>query len=185
MKSYKILITCYSTLLTIALCSCGTIGKVTTLNPKTGRFPANDNEVTILKKVSVNADTLKSLIIVPNTQYCLEMVKNMKYFNEVMTLAQLQDTIIAKGLTDKIPSVSDKIGIKRAYQYFKPFVIMSFNQDKKELNWYTRLELYDPNKNELIFQNEIWVDMMWSGTTDKATLYPLFNSFLDYLLEQK
>lgn len=176
---------CFIAMFAIILSSCATIGKVPVLDPETGRFPANKKLVYILKMTEVNADTLKSLIIVPNSEYCINMVKNMNYFNEVMTYTQLQDSIIAKGLTDKVPSVSDKIGLKRAYQYYKPFVILSFNNVHKELDYFGQLEIYDPHKAEVIYQCETYIDMWFSGWTDKGTSYPLINAFLDYLLMQK
>jgi hypothetical protein len=165
--------------------SCGTFEKVTTLNSTTGRFPAKTKTVTILKKTIVNADTLKTLIIVPDTPYWIEMSKNMKYFNEVMTFSELQKDIIAKGLTDKIPTVSDRIGLNNAYKYYRPFVIINITKVQKPgKGWYAGLTLYDPGKADYIFQNEIWLNLMWDGWTDQGTMYPLFNSMLDYLNQQ-
>jgi len=173
-------------LIATTITSCGTFEKATTLNSDTGRFPAKNKTVTILKKVSVNADTLKTLIIVPNTPYWREMTKNMKYFKEVMTFAELQKDIIAKGLTDKIPTISDRIGLNNAYKYYRPFVILNMTKEQKPgKGWYAGLTLYDPGKADYIFQNEIWLNLMWDGWTDQGTMYPLFNSLLNYLHEQE
>lgn len=166
--------------------SCGTFEKVTTLNVNTGRFPAKNKTVTTLKRISVNADTLKTLIIVPNSPYWIEMTRNMKYFKEVMTFEELQKDIIAKGLTENIPSISDGIGLYKAYKYYRPFVVLNMTKEQKPGNGlYAGVTLYDPGKADYIFQNEIWVNLMWDGWSDQGTMYPLFNSMLDYLNEQK
>lgn len=173
---------------TFTLYSCGTFEKATTLNPTTGHFPARQRAVNVIKKDPVHADTLKTLLIVPNSKsdYWLQMGKNLNYFNEVMTWSDFEKDIIAKGLTEKIPSVSDRIGLNRAYKYYKPFVILNLTKVQKPgSGWYAGLTLYDPSKAEFIFKNEIYLNLMWDGWTDQGTMFPLFNSLLDFLKEQK
>ena len=55
----------------------------------------------------------------------------------------------------------------------------------KNGGWFAGLTLYDPKNAEMIFENEIKLNLMWDGWTDQGTMYPLFNSLLDYLREQK
>ena len=43
----------------------------------------------------------------------------------------------------------------------------------------------DPSKADFIYQNEIYVNLMWDGWTDQGTMYPLYNSLIDYLNKQK
>lgn len=169
----------------ICLTACGTFEKVTTLDPETGHFPARNKTVTVMKNIKVNVDTLKTLIIVPNTPYWIEMTKNMKFFNQVMTFSEFESDIIKKGLADKIPTVSDRIGLNRAYKYYRPFVILNLTKVQKDNGWFAGLKLYDPGKVDVIFQNEIWLNLMADGWSDQGTMYPLFNSLLDYLKEQK
>ena len=170
----------------IAITSCGTLEKVTTLDPQTGRFPAKNRTVKVIKSIDVNADTLKTLIIVPNTEYCIGMVKNMNYFNDVMTFVELQQDIIAKGLADEVSSVSDRVGLNNAYRHYRPFVVLKLTTEKKAGNvWYIGLRLYDPRRADYIFENEIMLDQYMGGLTDQKIFYPLFNSLLDYLYEQE
>jgi len=169
----------------VTLTSCGTVGKVTSLNPNTGRFPAKKKTVTIISKTSVNADTLKILVIVPDTPYWIGMVQNMKFFNEVMTMDELEKDIIRKGLTEQIPTISDYNGLKKAYKYYKPFVIlMPTKEEKSNGRCYAGFVLFDPSRVANVFQNEIRLNRFW-GVNDQGTMYPLFNSLLDYLTEQK
>ncbi|WP_291135514.1 hypothetical protein [Flavobacterium sp. UBA7663] len=174
-------------LLIITLTSCGTFNKTSKIDEKTGLFPAKKNKiVTILKDEVVKRDTLKKLIIVPNDEYSIEMTKNLNYFDKILTFEEFQKDIISKKLDDKIPSVSDRIGLKNAYKHYGPFVILHFSKERKSNNeLFAGLSLYDPNKADFIYQSEILVNLMWDGWTDQGTMYPLFNSLIDYLNKQK
>ena len=170
------------------LTSCGTFEKVTTLNLNTNYFPAKVKKqelVKVLKKVSINADTLKTLLVVPTSDYWLQMGQNLNFFNEVLTDDQFESAIVKAGLSEKVFTVYDKMGLHRAYNIYKPFVILSQTKENKKGRWYAGLTLYDPKSAETIFENEIYVDLIWEGWTDQVTTYPLLNSLLDYLREQK
>ena len=49
----------------------------------------------------------------------------------------------------------------------------------KEINKINLIE------SDFIYQNEIYVNLMWDGWTDQGTMYPLYNSLIDYLNKQK
>ena len=103
-----------------------------------------------------------------------------------MTIVDLQRDIIAKGLSDKVPSISDRIGLHNAYINYKPFVILSVSsEDLVSQGFRTRLSLYDPMRSDIIFKNEVRLNLMWEGYTNQKVLYPLLNSLVDYLSEQK
>lgn len=146
-------------------------------------FPTQGRkQVSILKKVNVNADTLKMLLVVPNSNIWVIWGKKMNYFNEVITIADFQKNIIARGLTNKIPSISDRVGLYNAYIHYRPFVILSETvKGSGTKGFHVRLNLYDPMRSDLIFQNEVRLNLMWEGYTDMRVLYPLFNSLVDYL----
>ena len=113
------------------------------------------------------------------------MGKNLDYFNEVLTYDQFQNEIVKNDLSEKILSLSDKVGLNRAYKYYKPFVILDLTKIQKPNDgWYAGLKLYDPSKADIIFQNEIKLNLMWDGWTDQGTMFPLYNSLLDYLRKQ-
>ena len=110
----------------------------------------------------------------------------MNFFKEVMTMADLQKDIIAKGLSDKIPSISDRIGLHNAYIHYKPFVILNISsEDLMTQGFHTRLSLFDPMRSDIIFKDDVRLNLMWEGYSDKKVLYPLLNSLVDFLNEQK
>lgn len=172
----------------ILIYGCGSLEKAVTLNPSTNYFPAKKNKQTIvLKNVEVDKEALKSfLLVVPTSDYWLEMGTNLNHFDTVMTFEQFQTTIVQEGLTDKILSVSDMVGLNRAYKHYRPFLLLNLATEQKDTGgWYTGLTLYDPERAEVVFQNEIKLNLMWDGWTDQGTMFPLFNSLLDYLRNEK
>ncbi len=171
----------------ICFCSIETIAQTTDSNLNSKLFPTKGHkEVAILKSTNVSADTLKTLLIVPNTTSWIEIGKKINYFKEVMTVAELQRDIIAKGLSDKIPSISDRLGLYNACIHYKHFVLLNMSvEDLKTQGVRTRLSLFDPMRSDIIFKNEVRLNMMWEGYSDKKILYPLLNSLVDYLSEQK
>jgi len=156
------------------------------LNPTTGYFGAYDYEkVTVISDISVNAATLKSLLVVPNDAYYAQMGKNLNYFADVMTYNQLQDTILELGDTLNLRlQKPDKLKLNRAARLYKPFVLLketSLYRDEHYV-WVTGLSVYDPLRGEIIFENKIQ-DSDRPG--NKGFYFPLFNSFLEYLRKQK
>ncbi|MCX6256400.1 MAG: hypothetical protein NTW49_00630 [Bacteroidia bacterium] len=181
-KRYNILIVFYAILFN----SCGTYMRSTTLDPITNYFPADRNETaTVITNIPVNADTLKNLLVVSKEYFWLEMGKNMNFFKEVITLSELENQIIKNNLQDKVITISDKLGLKRAYEYYKPFVYLTFTNLERRDGFFAGIILYNPNKAEIIFKNEILINKNSNTWSDQSTLYPLFNSLLDYLREQK
>lgn len=177
-------------LLGILICllsSCGSFDKATSLSPETNYFPAKPKkQATVLKAETNSADSLNVLLVVPNSDYMLQMGKNLNYFAEVMTYEQFQTAIVKEGLASQIPSLSDRVGLSRAYALYRPFVILNTTKVRKPGDgWFAGLVLYHPKEAETIFQNEIWLNLMWDGWTDQGTMYPLFNSLLDYLRAQE
>ena len=187
MKSNLTKYTIFTILITLFF-GCGSFEKAVTLNPSTNYFPAKKNkQVIVLKEADVDREALKSfLLVVPTSDYWLQMGTNMNYFDTVMTFEQFQITIVQDGLTDNIPSVSDMVGLNRAYKYYRPFLLLNLNTEQKDTGgWFTGLTLYHPEKAEVVFQNEIKLNLMWDGWTDQGTMFPLFNSLMDYLRKEE
>lgn len=156
-------------------------------NSKTNYFDTNKNvKIMVISDISVNSDTLKSLLVVPNGDYYLEMGKNLEYFNEVMTYNQLYDKILKLGDTlDLRLARPDKLKLNNAAQLYKPFVIMkepNFYLDENSA-WVTGFIVYDPLRGETIFQNKIFTKNSIQ-LYNNSVLLPLYNNFLDYLRRQ-
>ena len=173
-------------LISVITSGCGSFNKATTVSSTTNYFPAKKNKnAKTLIDIPVNADTLRTLLVVPESEYSLTMGKNLDYFNEVIYYSELQKRIIQNDLQDKVPSLSDLVGLNNAAIHYKPFVILETTKKKKDNGWYAGLRLYDPKRAETIFENEIYLNLMWDGWTDQGTMFPLYNSLLDYLRKQQ
>lgn len=171
-------------LFSLIFISCSSL-KPKKIDSKSNYFPSKNNKnVVVIVNKKVDPQRLKTLLIVPNSDYYLELGKNLNFFNQVMTFSQLEDEIIKAGLAEDVGTISNKLGLSIASKKLKPFVILHTTQKHKpKLGLYRSIILYDPQKGENIFENEIKINLMW-GRSDKRTIYPLYNSLLDYLRNQ-
>lgn len=174
-------------LLVLLLCSCGTFSKVSKLDTQTNYFPARQNHIPkVLINKTVNYDSLKNILVVLlDDDYWFKMGKNLEYFDSVMSVEHFKVSLKQAGLSDKVPIQFDPANFHTLYDLYQPFVMLDLTKVRKGDDWYAGLVLYDPGRSEIIFQNEIWLNLRWDGWTDQGTMYPLFNSLLDYLRKQK
>lgn len=165
-------------LLTLTACS---VGKVVAVDPKTGLFPAQAQAKVITSK-SVDLDSRKNLILVPNDDFIKGSITNMHYFKEVMDYKDLETRVIQANLTDKIPSVQDKIGINNAAKNYKDFIWFRYEKITSDpSNPKMRFMLTDPVTIEDIFVTETDLDYAWKGVNDQYNWYPMFNSIIEYI----
>ena len=158
------------------------------LNTTTNYFETHKHgRIEVISAIKVNADTLKSLLVVPNDDYYYLMGKYLGYFDDVMTYNQLYDKILTLGDTlDLRMARPDKLKLHRAAKLYKPFVIMNepnLHQDKNNA-WVAGFTVYDPLRGETIFQNKIYTKNAIQ-INNKKILLPLYNNFLVYLRKQK
>lgn len=155
------------------------------LDSKTNYFePKPYKEIEIISDVSVNADTLKSLLVVPNGDYYFEMGKNLNYFKEVMTYSQFSRKITDLGDTlDLTFDSPDKLKLHKAAELYKPYIIMKKPKVYQDENyvWVTGLTIYDPLRGQTIFKTKEYVK--YNLTHD--VMLALYNNFLDYLRKQQ
>src|SRR5690554_6561131 len=101
----------------VMLSACTTI-KVAKFDPETNRFPTK-NKATIVKSDDVDLDSMNDLLLMPENDFVQGQLKNINYFKETMTYEDLEIRIVQNDLSDKVPSVTDRIGINKAYKAFK------------------------------------------------------------------
>ena len=173
---YKYIMT---VLLVFSLSAC-TVLKVVQVDPMTGYFPSN-KKATVLISKPLDLDISNALILVPNDDFTKGLVVNIGYFREVMTFDDLQKRVIAANLTDKIPSINDRIGVNNAAKYYKDFLWLRYNKRGEGINSYIQLILTDPITMEDYFSTETYLDFIWTGVNDQNNFYPMFNAFIDYI----
>lgn len=163
----------------LLLISCKSVPLEPKLDPNTNYLYADHRDVEVIKEISVHADSLKHLLIVPNKND-LEVGKTLNFFNEVMTTDQFEDAIIKSGFADNVESFRNRKGQHKAAIFYRPFVLLEhFYEDSK----YEGLRLYDPVGERIIFENKM-TTQIFGGYPDIRRLFPLYNSLLDYLRKQ-
>jgi hypothetical protein len=165
----------------IFLFACSSM-KVAELDPKTGRFPTSV-KATVVKSEKVDLDSMKALLLLPDQDFVKGQISNIKYFDQTITIDDLETLIIKNNLTDKVPSVKDKIGINKAYKAYKPFLWLRFDTRVEGAKTYGQLFLTNPETLEDIFIVEKYFDYAWAGVNDQNTWYPMFNAIVDYIDE--
>lgn len=174
---YKILM---AATVVLMLSACSSL-QVVEVNPTTGYFPG-DKRATVVKSVDVDLDQMKDLVLVPNGDFTINMVKNIGYFNNVINFDDLETIIIKENLTDQVPSINDKIGINKAAKAYKKFLWLRWDSRSAGNNKsYQQLFLIDPVTLEELFVCETYLDYAWSGVNDQANYYPMMNSLIDYI----
>ncbi|MCF6300175.1 MAG: hypothetical protein L3J52_03510 [Proteobacteria bacterium] len=154
--------------------------KIVETNPDTGYFPGS-KRATVIKSIAIDLDSVKDLVLVPNGEFTNKMVENIEYFDEVITFEDLEKIIIRNDLTDKVPSVNDRIGINKAAKAYKKFLWIRWDSRKDGSKLYQQLLLTDPISLEDIFICETHLDYVWTGVNDQANFYPMMNSLIDYI----
>lgn len=173
----------YIPIILMALLAGCTSMKVVKPDPQTGLFPATKT-ATITKNMNIDLDSKKALILVPNGDFTVNMVKNIGYFDEVINFEDLEKIIIKEDLTDSVPSVDDRIGLNKAAKAYKPFLWLRWDTRQDGSKKYTQLILTDPITLEDYFVTETYLDHVWAGVNDQNNFYPMFNAFVKYLKQQ-
>ncbi len=171
----------------ILLVSCGSFKKALPIDKTTNYFHSKEgNKASVLREIFIDVDSLKNMLIVVDDKYFVKMGNNLEFFKEVKTDEQLFTAVSNSGLAKKIPNLKSNEGLYKLAQLYPSFVMLDISSDRKSNgDTYAILTLYYPKIGYVIFRSEIYVNLMWDGWTDRATLNPLFNSLLDYLRKQK
>lgn len=163
-----------------ALTACGSVKKVSDLDQKTGYLPTEHKARVILNK-PIDLDKHKALLLVPTGEFVKGQIEKIGYFGELMTVDELQSKIVKANLTDKVPTIQDKIGVASAAKHYKHFLWFRYEGKGQGTNQQGRYVLTDPATMEDYFIAETDLDFVWVGVNDQRNWYPMFNSFIDYI----
>ncbi len=167
-------------LLLAVLCGACTQFQVSEVNPQTGYLSASSQASTVKDK-PYDLDSMRGLLLATGGDFVEGQTKNIKYFREVINVDDLQTKIVKAGLQDKVPAITDKIGINKAYTHYRPFLWLHYDTRRDGNKQYVQLVLTDPKDLEDLFIAEKHLDYMWAGVNDQTTWYPLFNALIDYI----
>lgn len=169
-----------SLLLAVLLIDGCTQMKVAEVDPKTGYFPTTV-KASVLTSKPIDLDAKKSLLLIPNQDFVKGQIANVKYFDEIMTFADLEKRIVQANLSDKVPSVRERIGVSNAARHYKPFLWFRYERKGEGRDQRGQFILTDPLTMEDLFVTETALDYVWAGVNDQNNWYPMFNSLIDYI----
>lgn len=173
---------CLTSILVVLVLSACTSLKVVKVDAKTGYFPS-DKKATLVTKKPIDLDARKSLILVPDSDFEASQIRNIGYFEEVMNFSDLERKIITANLGDKVPSVTERIGVNNAAKYYKNFLWFRFERRGSGQDKQVRFILTDALTMEDYFVTETNLGQGWPGGNDRNNWYPMFNAFIDYIKE--
>lgn len=172
----------------ISLTGCSTYFQAVNIDPNTGYLPTSQNKSTgitkarVLKSQSANFSKYGGRMLVTGGAFFQQEMNDIGAFSDVMTNEDLQKRIISAGLQDKVPSVSDLIGLNKAYQYYKPFLWTHFEfKDDNNNNHFVRMIVTDPGNAQDLFEAQAVICGAPACDDDQHIWYPLFNSFIDWV----
>lgn len=106
-------------------------------------------------------------------------IDNTGFFDKVVVKADLEQLILSKGLTDKVTSVSDMIGLHHAQQHLGKFLVGDLETTwKGGYNFESDLKVTDPKTGKVVFHVH-HAAFNWDGL-DKPLFMPMFNAFIDW-----
>lgn len=95
------------TLALVALLAGCTTMKIISPNPTTGYFGGSKSglvkKATTVKNTPIDLDSKKQILLVSGETFTPQMVKNIGYFDQVITFKDLEEIIIKENLTDTVP----------------------------------------------------------------------------------
>jgi len=157
--------------------------KVTELHPKTRRFPAHEL-ATVVKSTACNLDDFRSLLVLPDNQFVIGQIKNIRCFGEVLSSDQLEAKVRACSSDDQFGALHDHDGLKKAYDLYQPFLWLRFSTRQEGQQVVGRFLLINPVSGEELFVVEKQFDYSSSlWVSDQTTWYPMFNALIDYIEE--
>ncbi len=166
--------------LAAALTACGTVRKVSDLDPGTGYLPTEHKARVVLDK-PIDLDARRGLLLVPTGEFVKGQIEKIGYFGEIMTIEDLQSRIVKAGLADKVPAIQDRIGVARAATHYRHFLWFRYGEVGQGTSRKGRFALTDPATMEDYFVAETDLDFVWAGVNDQRNWYPMFNAFIDYI----
>lgn len=169
----------FALLVTLVMSACTSM-QVAKVDEKTGYFPTTQ-KATVVTSKPLDLDARKALLLIPNVEFVKGQIGNIQYFTEIMTVEDLEKRIVQSGLTDKVPSVRDRIGINNAAKHYKTFLWFRYERRGEGRSQFGQFVLTDPITLEDYFVTETALDFVWAGVNDQNNWYPMFNALIDYI----
>lgn len=172
------------------LISCSPTLKVKELDLKSGKLPTETvlNNSEILVKKEVDLTEYKQFLFVKKSglnmekyeNYILGTLKNIGGFDKYYIQTELEQYVIQNGLTDKVTSISDNIGLMNLSKNVGKFLICESNvQYKGGYDFSFEYKVINPTNAEVLLHIKHSA-FNWGGL-DRPLFNPVFNEYIDWV----
>jgi hypothetical protein len=171
----------------LSLAACSSTLKPSTPNPSTGYF-ATESKISkggVVTEAPFDSKYLGILYVKTDVKsdklndFYVTTFKNMAKFGKVYDRSNLETLVIQQGLADKVPNISDLIGLKHLSDVIGPVLVVEPQaQFEGGYRFSASLRAVDAQTGQevLLLKNRAF---NWAGL-DQPLFYPLFNGFLDW-----
>jgi hypothetical protein len=169
----------------LLLGACSSTFQPAHLDPTTGRFAGDARVDTVETQAPFDARYSKMLYVMTDSKidsfndFFIQSFTSMGSFTTVIGKDKIEALVIQKNLTDKVPSVSDLVGLNRLAKEIGPFLVVE--PTVVFLGGYrfqASLKVTDASTGGVVLKITN-AATNWAGL-DKPLFYPLFNAFLDW-----
>lgn len=174
--------------------SCSPTLKVKELDLKSGKLPTEtvltNSEILIKKEIDLTE--YKQFLFVKKSglnmekyeNYILGTLKNVGGFDKYYTQSELEQYVIQNGLTDKVTSISDNIGLMNLSKNVGKFLICESNVEYKGGYDFTfEYKVINPTNAEVLLHIKHNA-FNWGGL-DRPLFNPVFNEYIDWTKANK
>ena len=169
----------------LLLSACSSTFQPAHLDPATGRFAAQEPIDKVETQLPFETRYANMLYVMTDTkiesfnEFFIQSFTSMGSFNSVLGKDKLETLVIQKNLSDKVPGVSDLVGLNRLSKEIGPFLVVE--PSVVFLGGYrfeASLKVTDASTGNVVLKVTN-AATNWAGL-DKPLFYPLFNAFLDW-----
>lgn len=174
----------------VLLFSCSPTLKIKELNPETGKLPTEtvlmDEEILVDK--SINLKEYSQFLFIKKSglnmekyeNYIIGTIKNIGGFENYYNQNELEQIVIQKGLTDKVTSISDNIGLLNLSKNIGKFLVCESNVEYKGgYDFAFEYKVINPTNAEILYHVKHNA-FNWGGL-DRPLFNPVFNGYIDWI----
>jgi hypothetical protein len=174
---------------------CSTTFKVANLDSQTGRFLTRTKlgPESYLVRKNINARAFKQLLYIRGidtrgedkvSNFFIQSFANIGFFESVKDKVEMEKFIIAKGLADSTPNVSDLIGLNRLEKRIGKFLVADCLLKWEMGNWFTfQVIFFNPEDGQEVLHISHRAYNL--AGLDDPLFYPVFNAVKDWIDENK
>lgn len=190
MKKTSTLFTAALTLiLGFGLAGCNTIGQPKAIDPATGRIPTQtmfgEGTPVVIKSEKIDLKKYKSFVLALGGDFFRDQTVKLGYFDQVVDREGMEKLLIQNNKSDIVSDVTSLLSWKKIADNYKPFIVLKPDSRSEGNIRYFQLKVIQADTATEVFISEVKMDFIWKGVNDDTVFYPLYNSFLTWMDQNK